>query len=208
MIRKILKFCYINFIKIFFKKCYETRETQTPILIRHIFRQRILGINRSIYWPIHSSSIVTHPHNIFIGIDTSPGYMPGCYIQGNGKIYIGDYTQVASNVGIISANHDIYDSRKHNNSVVSIGKYCWIGMNSVILPNVVLGDFTIVGAGSVVTKSFKDGYCVIGGNPAKIIKRLDPSKCNHFDNKYKYNGFIRNNKFMDFKDRKLNFKEL
>ncbi len=208
MFRKFLKVIYIYFLKIFFKKCYETRGTQTPILIRHIFIQRILGINRNVYWPIHFSTIVTHPQNICIGIDTSPGYMPGCYIQGNGKVYIGDYTQIASNVGIISANHNIYDSRKHNNSMVSIGKYCWIGMNSVILPDVVLGDFTVVGAGSVVTKSFEEGYCVIGGNPARVIKRLDRSKCNIFENKYKYNGFIRSDKFMGFKDRKLNFKEL
>lgn len=207
MFRKILKVIYIYFLKIFFKKCYETRKTQTPILIRHIFIQRVLGINRNVYWPIHFSTIVTHPQNICIGIDTSPGYMPGCYIQGNGRVYIGDYTQIASNVGIISANHNMYDSRKHNNSIVSIGKYCWIGMNSVILPDVILGDFTIVGAGSVVTKSFEEGYCVIGGNPARVIKRLDKSKCHIFENKYRYNGFIRNDKFMGFKDRKLNFKE-
>ena len=39
-------------------------------------------------------------------------------------------------------------------------------MNSVILPGVVLGDRTIVGAGSVVTKSFSQGNCVVAGNPA------------------------------------------
>ena len=46
-------------------------------------------------------------------------------------------------------------------------------MNSVILPGVVLGEKTIVGAGSVVTKSFLEGYCVIAGNPAKKIKDLN-----------------------------------
>ncbi len=62
-----------------------------------------------------------------------------------------------------------YDTRKHQVGEVRIGKYSWIG----ILPNVVLGDFTVVGAGSVVTKSFQDGYCVIAGNPARIIKKLN-----------------------------------
>jgi acetyltransferase-like isoleucine patch superfamily enzyme len=38
-----------------------------------------------------------------------------------------------------------------------------------ILPGVTLGDYTIVGAGSIVTKSFKDGYCVVAGNPARVI---------------------------------------
>jgi acetyltransferase-like isoleucine patch superfamily enzyme len=46
-------------------------------------------------------------------------------------------------------------------------------MNAVILPGVTLGDHTIVGAGSVVTKSFENGNCVIAGNPAKIIKNLE-----------------------------------
>lgn len=46
-------------------------------------------------------------------------------------------------------------------------------MNSLILPGVKLGDHTVVGGGSVVTKSFPDGYCVIAGNPAKKIKDIN-----------------------------------
>ena len=49
-------------------------------------------------------------------------------------------------------------------------------MNSVILPGVKLGTRTIVAAGSVVTKSFPEGYCVIAGSPAKIIRYLDKEK--------------------------------
>jgi len=56
---------------------------------------------------------------------------------------------------------------------VYIGDYCWIGANAVILLGVHLGPHTIVGAGSIVTKSFPEGYCVIAGNPAKIIKKLE-----------------------------------
>ena len=46
-------------------------------------------------------------------------------------------------------------------------------MNSVVLPGVKLGDHTVVGAGSIVTKSFPEGYCVIAGNPAKMIKKIN-----------------------------------
>lgn len=200
----ILKKIYILILKYLFPLCYETRFTQTPITIKHFFIQKFLKINKKVYWPVHFTSKVTSSHNIYAGIDTSPGYMPGCYIQGIGKIYIGDYTQIASNVGIISANHNLYDTRIHEKGTVKIGKYCWIGMNSVILPNVNLGNFTIVGAGSVVTKSFKEGYCVIAGNPAKLVKKLNPENCIEFENEFKYNGFIKSSEFEKFRRDYLN----
>lgn len=168
----------------------ETKNTQTPIRFKFWFMQRVLGFNRKAYWPMHFTSEVGNPENIYAGIDTSPGYSPGCYIQGHGKTYIGDYTQIGPNVGIISSNHSIYDTRKQEVSQVVIGKYCWIGMNSIILPGVELGDFTTVGAGSVVTKSFRDGYCMIAGNPAKIIKKIPKEQCKKFKNLYEYHGYV------------------
>ncbi|MES2445759.1 MAG: acyltransferase [Bacteroidota bacterium] len=182
----------------------ETRETQTPVSLLDILKFRIFKMGKGVYWPIHHSSKVASFKNITIGIETSPGLMPGCYIQGNGKIFIGDYTQIGPGVGIISSNHDIYDNRIGVYTTVNIGKYCWIGMNSVILPNVTLGEYTIVGAGSVVTKPFPDGYCVIGGNPAKILKHLDAAKCVKHASEYKYHGFIPHDKFEKFQRDRLN----
>lgn len=52
---------------------------------------------------------------------------------------------------------------------IIIGQHSFIGSNSLILPGVELGRNTIVGAGSVVTKSFKEGNVVIAGNPAKVV---------------------------------------
>lgn len=157
-----------------------------------------LSFSKLVYWPVHKNSEVTHPHNIFVGINSNPGTRPGCYIQGNGGIFIGNYVRVASNVGIISGNHDLYNHALHNNMEVYINDYCWIGMNSVILPGVVLGKRTIVAAGSVVTKSFPDGFCVIGGNPAKIIKLLDSSKFVPTKFKSEYYGYISKDKFEQF----------
>ena len=202
---KIIKDIYWSVLKVVpFTRCiYETRNTQTPITFSYLFFQKILGFNSGAYWQVHFTSVITYPMNVIAGIETSPGMMPGCYIQGMGKIYIGDYTQLAANVGIISSNHDLYNTSKHVESTVRIGKYCWVGMNSVILPNVELGDFTIVGAGAVVTKSFKDGYCVIGGNPAKVIKLLDKDRCEGYESQNKYNGYIPHAKFEEFKRKKL-----
>ena len=95
----------------------------------------------------------------------------------DGHIFIGYGTYIAMNVGIITTNHDMYDPNKHlSPKDVHLGEHCWIGMNSMILPGVTLGDHTVVGAGSVVTKSFLDGYCVIAGNPAKKIRDLDKNQ--------------------------------
>lgn len=99
----------------------------------------------------------------------------GNYFQtfNGGQIYIGKGTWIAMNVGIITTNHSIENPDNHDSPRdVIIGEKCWIGMNAVILPGVTLGVGTIVGAGSVVTKSFPEGYCVIAGNPAKKIKDI------------------------------------
>lgn len=52
---------------------------------------------------------------------------------------------------------------------IRIGDHCFIGAKSILLPGVELGERTIVGAGSVVTKSFPEGNVVIAGNPARVV---------------------------------------
>jgi acetyltransferase-like isoleucine patch superfamily enzyme len=189
---------YFHFIR-------NTRDSEVPITFRIWIVQKLIGINKHAYWPMHPSSIVSFPSNVLAGIDTCPGYNPGCYIHGVNKIYIGDYTQIAPNVGLMSGNHDFYDFRKQvNGAPIHIGKYCWIGMGAVILPEVVLGDFTIVGAGAIVTKSFPEGHCVIVGNPARKIKQLDMEKCVPFMTKNPYIGYIPSAQFDEFRKRKLN----
>lgn len=202
--KRIEVIIYKNLLYIpYFKFIKETNNTQVPITFKIWFLQKVLGINKMPYWPVHPSSKINQFKNICIGVETSPGYEPGCYIQGIGKVYIGDYTQIAQNVGIISANHDLYDNSKHLMEEVHIGRYCWLGMNSVILPGTRLGDFTIVGAGSVVTKSFNEGYCVIGGNPAKVIKQLDKEKCIPYKSDKEYIGYIPKKKFELYRKKNL-----
>ena len=98
----------------------------------------------------------------------------GCYLQAGNGIVIGSGTIWASNVVIVSANHDLSkaDKRWHMTAPVVIGDDCWIGANACIMPGVNLGHRVIVGAGAVVTKSFIQDDIAIAGNPAKIIKYL------------------------------------
>jgi acetyltransferase-like isoleucine patch superfamily enzyme len=189
-----------------FKFLRETTDYQNKVNFNFWFLQKVLnfGGNKNAYWPVHWASQVFDAYNIYVGVDSYPGIMKGCYIQGKGGIYIGDYTQIAPNVVIVSANHDVYDNRKHINEPVKIGKYCWLGAGCKIMPGVELGDFTVVAAGAVVTKSFKLGYCVIAGVPAKLIKELDKEKCIPFKNKIEYNGYILSSKFQQFKKQHLN----
>lgn len=148
------------------------------------FHKYILFQNRKIPWHIHYTSTILNHKKIVRGKGVYPGDSPGNYIEASNGIFIGDYTNLGPNVGLISANHDLVDNTKHiQTNPIKIGRFCWIGMNAIILPAVELGDFTIVGAGAVVTKSFPEGYCVIAGNPAHIIKHLNKDECTEYRNK-------------------------
>lgn len=195
---------YIFRIVPFLRCIEETKGTQTPIRLHHVLRQKFFLRKKGVYWPIDKTSIVSGWRNVYCGVETCPGYMPGCYIQGVNPIHIGDYSQISANVGLISANHDLYDLRKHLKSDgIYIGAYSWIGMNVVVLPGVRLGDFTIVGAGAVVTRSFPEGHCVIAGNPARKIKDLDKDKCVRYERKNPYNGFLTAKQFAAFRKKYL-----
>lgn len=55
---------------------------------------------------------------------------------------------------------------------IVIRDHVWLGYNVLVLPGCEIGPSSIVGAGSVVTKSFPEGHCIIAGNPAKKIRDL------------------------------------
>ncbi len=126
-------------------------------------------------WPVSPRVTVGDWENIiFDPNDMQIFHTFGTYFQAYGaKLFIGKGSYIAPNVGLITMNHNIKDPDKHElGEEIIIGKNCWIGMNSIILPGVILGNNTVVGAGSVVTKSFPNGQCVLAGNPARIIKEI------------------------------------
>lgn len=139
------------------------------------YHQKVRKINGHVPWPVPETVQIGNPDNIEFDIDELANFWSvGCYYQALGaKLIIGKGTIIAPGVGLITANHDLNDLWKPvSGKNVVLGKYCWIGMNAIILPGVELGDHTVVGAGAVVTKSFPEGYCVLVGNPARKIKNI------------------------------------
>lgn len=90
-------------------------------------------------------------------------------------IYVGDNTMFGPNVTIATAAHPIYVPLREKgcqfNAPVKIGKCCWIGAGSIILPGVSIGDYTVIGAGSVVTRDIPSNV-VAFGNPCRTIRPI------------------------------------
>lgn len=93
------------------------------------------------------------------------------------KVTIGDNVFIAPNVGIYTAGHPL-DVAQRNAGLeyaypVTIGNNVWIGAQVSILPGVTIGDNTVIGAGSVVTKDIPSNSVAVG-NPCRIIKSINP----------------------------------
>lgn len=90
-------------------------------------------------------------------------------------IYVGDYTMFGPNVVVASAGHPLEPSLRRDvyqyNMPVHIGKNCWIGAGCVIVPGVTIGDDTVIGAGSVVTKDIPAGVLAFG-NPCRVQREI------------------------------------
>lgn len=118
---------------------------------------------------IISRSAIEFGNNIFVAwgvtfYDHDSHSMDYEHRQKDIKQQLSDYR--SGNSFIKNKNWDVVKS-----APIKISDNAWIGMNSIILKGVVIGEGAIVGAGSVVTKNV-DPWTVVGGNPAQVIKRL------------------------------------
>ena len=140
--------------------------------LKHFVIQKIFRINGNVPWPVHWTSKVKCPENIEKG-ERNPGLAIGCYLDGRNGIKIGRNTWVGPRVSIISMNHDLNNFHRYEESdPIEIGDNCWIATNVTILAGVKLGNHVVIAAGAVVSGSFEEDNILIGGVPAKVIKKL------------------------------------
>lgn len=90
-------------------------------------------------------------------------------------IYVGDYTMFAPGVIVATAAHPILPELRERvcqyNLPVHIGRNCWIGAGAIIMPGVTIGDNTVIGAGSLVTRDIPS--CVVAyGSPCRVIREI------------------------------------
>jgi len=143
------------------------------ILNRNGLIKRLLG-------KIGNSFIIEPPfrcdygYNIEIGENFYSNY--NLIILDCAKVLIGDNVMIGPNVSIYTAGHPVhYEIRNQGYEYafpVSIGNNVWIGGNAVINPGVTIGDNSVVGSGSVVTKDIP-GNVIAAGNPCKVLRGIN-----------------------------------
>lgn len=141
----------------------------------HEFMGRILDK------PLDESTTVLPPLYIDYGKPVTIGKR--CFIQqcctffGRGGIEIGDDVFIGPKCNLITINHDVNpDNRSATyGKPIKIEDKVWLGINATVLPGVTLGYGCIVGANSVVTKDVPP-MTIVAGNPARIIKKIEPQE--------------------------------
>jgi len=173
----LLKRIIYSILRLLYKDINKSLEPYSlKELCIYAFRQKILGYNRSVPWPVHFTSQIKCPEKIQRG-NKYPGYGTSCYIDGRCGIIFEENVITAAKISIISQNHSLENFKDFKEAKpIIIRKNSWIATGAIILPEVELGEHTIVAAGAVVTKSFPEGNQIIGGNPAKVIRKIEPYK--------------------------------
>lgn len=167
-----------NLLKNYNNLPYSQKEEKRNIL-KNLFGN--IGSNVSVGTPF----ICDYGINIYLGDNVSINM--NCTFVDCNKIVIGSNVLIASNVQIYTATHPVELSERLTPNwrmeskeyfcrtyalPVEIGDCCWIGGGVIILPGVKIGQGTVIGAGSVVTKDIPDN-CVAVGNPCRVIRKIN-----------------------------------
>ena len=100
------------------------------------------------------------------------------------EIFVDDHVMIGPNVVLCTATHPVEPNLRRKqaqyNLPVHIHENAWIGANCVIMPGVSIGENTVIGAGSVVTRDIPSNV-VAYGNPCRVMREITEK-----DNKYYY----------------------
>lgn len=120
--------------------------------------------------PLHSNWGGHHTH---LGHHVYANF--GLTLVDDTHIYIGDNTMLGPNVMLATAGHPILPQLRvqgmQYNMPVRIGRNCWLGAGVIVLPGVTIGDNTVIGAGSVVTKDIPANVVAVG-NPCRVLRPI------------------------------------
>ncbi|MCC8063784.1 MAG: sugar O-acetyltransferase [Clostridiales bacterium] len=137
-------------------------------LLRQMFAE--IGEGCYIEPPLHANWGGHHVHfgkNVYANFNLT--------LVDDTHIYVGDCTMFGPNVTIATAGHPILPELREQglqyNVPVHIGRNCWLGAGVVVLPGVTIGDNTVVGAGSVVTKDLPANVVAVG-NPCRVLRPI------------------------------------
>lgn len=136
------------------------------------------SIGRLVFDNCGTNICIEKKANFGLGSGISIGNNSGIGINAKirGPLVIGDNVMMGPDVIILTSNHridSVFVPMNEQGSVIDkviIGNDVWIGARVIILPGCKVGNGVVIGAGAVVTKDIPD-YCVVGGIPAKVIKK-------------------------------------
>lgn len=130
---------------------------------------KLFGANLANTVNINRKSTVDHPWNLTMGHLSSLGENTWAYCLD--KITIGEKCCIGKDVYLLTGSHDINSKYFYlKTKPIIIKDCCWVCTGSYILPGAILEDYTVVAAKSLVLNS-TEAFDVIGGNPAKLIKK-------------------------------------
>lgn len=153
---------------IFRGHCYFKKSLNSTIVIGDNFTcVSIINESNLIKRPC---TIQTNMPNAKIEIGDNVG-ISGGIIACFKNIKIGDNVKIGGNCSIFDGDFHLDDPRAGIPKPIIIGNNVWIGYSTIILKGVHIGENTVIGAGSVVTKDIP-ANCVAAGSPCRVIKQL------------------------------------
>ena len=147
----------------------------------------IVGLALKIYGIVVTGNRTTRTHGFFrilkrrnVRIGDRCEFNTGVIIQGRRDVRIEDDVVLSPGCILMDSGFDVDSfavegARKHIDSFILIKRGSWIGTGAIILPGVTVGEHSIVGAGSVVTKDVEP-YTVVAGNPAKPLRKISTER--------------------------------